>query len=915
MKPKISNTRIYPGEINKVSIFYTSVERHKEHILFRGYDIATKKRIEKEIDFKPELYLYSGDGTKDAVSMKGVPLKRIEFDNPGAMRDFIEQYKTVEGFTMFGMKNPIFQFISRTFKGEIEYDASLVSGGIIDIEVFSGDIDADGNVKPGPFPKAEDAEYPITAITLYSTKTNTYYAYGLEYFKDHYLGTFDVDNIDEKLKDCKIEYKGYKNEYDLIVDFVKMWSELSLDWYSGWNSEDFDITYVVNRMKKITGGASVKMLSPWGLVKARTKRGKFGDVATYDIIGIACLDMKDLYVKHGFIQPPDWKLNTVAKEVLGEEKIGYEEEGSLTTLYVTNYNKYMTYNIRDVDLVVRLNNEKQMSTLTLILAYQTKSNYADTLGTVASWSSLLYDMLNHKGIQTEVKSPQPETESIPGGFVMTPKIGLHRWVMNWDLNSLYPHLMQQYNLGPETILEINELPDEIRNLPNFTLDDLLNKRVDLSVLKKYNLAMSANRQFFRRDKMSCLNEKMREIYGTRSATKKEMLDEEQEYENYKHAPDFNETYARKLVSSISFKDTKQHSLKISMNAAYGALSNRYFTEFYDKRIATAITLSGQLSITWAAKAINAFMNEILGTGSNTVQYVRDGTESNILFKGNGKQYIIYADTDSVYVDFSDLVDQLFSKEEQEDTEKIIDFLDMIANTQFQELINKAYEELADYMNAHEQRMFMKREVIATKAVWHGKKRYAMMMKDKEGVRYEKPKIKIVGLEAIRGNVPERCRNWLKQCYVTALTKDEAALHDEVKSIKKEFLALPVEAIASPKTANNIDQYADRENIYTKGTPKHVRAALYHNYLVNQLGLNVPAVMSGDKVLFVSLKKENRYKFDVMGFSGYMPKEFLLHDKVDYELSFNENFVGYLDTFLKPIGWSPQPRASVMNFFT
>jgi DNA polymerase elongation subunit (family B) len=892
------------------TVFYTNIAKRGNSILLRGYDTESKRQIQKKIPYQPYLYVHTPDGHEpDATSIKGIPLSKMNFDNMKDMDEFMERYKEVLGFKFYGMKKPVYQFISEFFEGDIEYDPSLIRGTFLDIEVFSGDISEDGKPIAGPFPHAEQANYPINAITAYTTDDGIFHTFALETFKDKKIGTWSRADGGPRLDGLEIKYHGFDTEFDLLNAFIQFWSAKQLDWYSGWNSTDFDMTYMVNRIKNQLGEDRAKELSPWGIIYPRTEKDKFGgEIKYYDVMGIAALDMKMIFEKHGFIQPENWKLNTVAQLILDEEKLSYDDAGGLNTLYITDFKHFINYNIIDANLVKRLDDMKQFMLLTYTIAYLTKSNYEDTVGTVAPWSSLLYDFLKNKNTFVEIKAPQPETASISGGFVKSPILGKHLWVVNGDYDSLYPHVEQQYNMGPETILEPEEIPAELRAIPNFTIDDLLNKRVDLSLLKKYDVCMSANRQFFRRNKISCLNEITRKIYSGRKAVKGEMKKVEQQEIDCVVLT--QKTIYKAIISSMN---AKQNSLKVVLNAGYGALCNRWFTEFYDKRIAEGITLSGQLAITWVGRKLDEWMNSILGTGTVTHRY-GIGPDGKVDVMVTGTSYIVYSDTDSVYIKVEGLVEKLFGKDP--DIWEVTEFLDKVFKEKIQAVINEATAELAEYVNAHENRMFMKRENIAPAAIWTAKKRYTMLVTDSEGVRYKEPKLKITGLDAIKGTVPKRSREWLKDCYKIALTKDEKALQAFVKEKKKEFYSLDAEEIAKIMTCNKLQQYHDDRTVYIKGAPRQVKAALYHNLLIKNLGMmDVPAINSGEKIMLIGLKKNNPYGIDVIGFQTFMPKEFNLHKFVDYDSNWDANFIEPLNNLLQTLNWYPEAQASIMDFFS
>lgn len=848
------------------------------------------------IAFKPELYLLNqtNSQTVDARDLNNNPLNRVPFDSIDEMNNFVEQYKNIDGFKVFGARDPLVQFVAQNYKGKIEFDANVIVGGLVDIEVASGVV-VNGVYVPGPFPEPEDAKYPISMLTIYSTKTKKFHVWALEVFQKHRLGTYTHNPGHKDIGELNVAYKGFDDEPAMLADMISFWQDQEFDFTSGWYYEEFDTPYLVNRIKNVLGAAFANRLSPWGVIKAKTIKNVAGDTQTYDIFGVACLDLLNLYKKHAGIEPPNWKIDTIGDLMGVGGKIDYEDEGDLGTLYFTNFQKSVEYNIQDVNLVKKLEAKKQLFMLTFTLAYLTKSNYRDTMATVRPWTSLMYSTLHERGMETEIKSVYQGTIDIVGGFVRTVIPGKYKWVVSFDLNSLYPHCMQQYNLGTETILAPNEVPQEVNDaIPiDITIDGLVNKEYDLSVLSKHKLSMTANRQFFENDRMSVFSEITRGIYNQRAAVKKDMKKLEQELVDL---PKDDIANKQRLEHSIDTMNATQTALKLLMNGLYGATANRYFTEFFDVRVAEGITTSGQLSIKWIMRKLNEYLNNLLKTVD--------------------VDYIVAGDTDSVYLTFDGLVNRMFKGEEdkEENFERVTEFLDTVIKAKIEPYIDKCYDELAVYMGAYEQRMFMKRETIAPRAIWAAKKRYTMLAKDIEGVRYPEAIVKYTGLDAKRSNIPKTCRKWLVEAYKIALLKDQKTLQTFVLEKQKEYMGFPVEQISEVSGINGVDKYSDINGFAIKGAPKHVKAALLHNRLIKEFGLTqIRPIVSGNKILMVGLKP-NTKGMEVIAYQGKLPKEFGLHVLVDHKASFKTNFTDPLENLISHIGWTAEEVASISGFF-
>ncbi len=348
----------------------------------------------------------------------------------------------------------------------------------------------------------------------------------------------------------------------------------------------------------------------------------------------------------------------------------------------------------------------------------------------------------------------------------------------------------------------------------------------------------------------------------------------------------------RLDTLVKLHDNLQMAYKIQLNSAYGALGNRWFQPYYDIRIASAITTAGQLVNKWNIVKSNDFLNNLLGT--------------------NGFDYAFYGDTDSNYITLDKLVEKMgYRGRSVEDT---VNMVDRFVKSKLDPMILKGTEDLALLANAYENRMVWEREVIAQNAIWQAKKRYAMIVNNSEGVAYKTPKLKFMGLEAKKSSTPEHCRKWLQECYRIALESDEKVLQERVLQIKADFDKMSIEDISQPRGVNNMEKFASHATIYEKGTPIAVKAALLHNHMVKKLGLALPLIHSGEKILFVQLKKPNPLGDSVIGFNGFFPREFGLEAFVDRETAWQKTFVEPLNNYLSAIGWSHERKASVMDFF-
>ena len=575
----------------------------------------------------------------------------------------------------------------------------------------------------------------------------------------------------------------------------------------------------------------------------------------WDIQGIAALDYYDLYRKFTYTNQESYRLDHIAYVELGERKDGNPYD-TFKDWYTNDFQSFIDYNITDVEIVDKLEEKMKLIDLCLTMAYEAKVNYTDVLGSVKYWDILIHNYLMDKGIVVPQKVEREKSEKYEGAYVKDPQTGMHEWVLSFDLNSLYPHLIMQYNISPETM-------KSEQTVPNMSVDKLLDKQIDTSVLK--NTTMTPNGALFRTDKKGFLPEMMQKMYDDRVRYKKAMLEAKQNLVNTKD---------KKYEKQISTFNNIQMAKKIALNSAYGAIGNNWF-RYYSHTMAEAITTSGQLSIRWIEKKINSYMNGLLKT--------------------KDKDYVIASDTDSVYITFDELIKKLNPKYP-------IDFLDTIAKEKVEPFIDQSYQELANYLHAYEQKMQMKREVIADKGIWTAKKRYILNAHDIEGVRYKEPTLKIMGIEAVKSSTPAPCREKIKEALKIMMSGDEKELNKFIQNFREEFLTLPPEDIAYPRSVNGLNKWSETHTLFKKGAPIHVKGGILYNHLVkkNKLTRYYPLIQEGDKIKFLYLKLPNIYQSSSISFITTLPKQ--LDFKVDYELQFEKSFIEPLNFIIEKIGW-------------
>jgi DNA polymerase elongation subunit (family B) len=686
------------------------------------------------------------------------------------------------------------------------------------------------------------------------------------------------------------KYIKCTDEYALCKSFLQYWQENCPDVLTGWNTKFFDIPYLINRFRRILGEDETKKLSPWGMISERKVVSNNRELIAYEMVGVSSLDYIELYRWYapGGKSQDSYKLDNIANVELGDSKLSYDEYDNLHALYRENYQKFIEYNIKDVDLILRLEDKLKLIELGLTLAYDTKTNYEDIFAQTRMWDAITYSYLLEKGIIVPPKVKQNKTSAFEGAYVKDPQIGMHNWVASFDLNSLYPHLMMEFNISPETLISpenyTSDMHQVIRN--GISVDKLLDKQIDTSNLK--DVTLTPNGQFFRTDIQGFLPRMMEEMYEDRKKFKKLMLKAQQDYENEK---DDNHKY--EIEKRIARYNNLQLAKKVSLNSAYGALGSQYF-RFYDLRLALAVTTSGQLAIRWIEAKINQYMNKLLNTDAD---------------------YVIASDTDSIYLRMGELIDKFVK--DTSDKQKVISLMDKICEEKIQPFIDKSYEELAEYLHAYDQKMQMKREGLSDKGIWTAKKRYILNVYNNEGVQYNEPYLKVMGMEMVKSSTPSVIRDKMKKVISIVVNGTEDDIHKFIADFKKEFKELPPEEVSFPRGCNGLKEYSDSVLMYKKGTPIHVRGAILYNHHLKKLNLDkqYPYVQEGEKLKFTYLKQPNTFKDNVISYPVRLPREFGLHDYIDYDLQFEKAFIDPIKVILDCVGWTTDKKTSLEDFFS
>ena len=830
--------------------FYTSIQQFNNVILERYIEDGVHKQ--REVPYQPTLFV---------PTVKQSPFKTITgevveprgFNSIKEARDFIQARDKVSNDPVYGMQQFAYAYINEEYPTR-DFDFSQLNIFNFDIETRSDE----------GFPNLQTANMDILSIAV---RCN-----GQSYI----LGCQEYKTSGEDI------YIKCASEADLLHKFIQLWKDLDPDIVTGWNIETFDIPYVCNRIERVLSKEAVNELSPFKLVRdrffGRPSEGEQPEAK--EIYGVTIFDYLSLYRKFTYIQQESYALDYIGEAELGEKKLDYSEYGTLNELYKNDYQKFLDYNIRDVVLVEKLDDKMKLLEQACTIAYDAGVNLIDSLTSVRMWDVIIHNFLMEKNIVVPPKQFGEKENQVEGAYVKDPQVGLHNWVVSFDLNSLYPHLIMQYNISPETyVRHIGQRPtaDEI-------IAGLFDNENIKEFMKKHNVSVCGSGAMYTKDFQGFLPKLMETMYNDRVKWKTRMIEAQKKYQKNK---------TKELEYEIAKCNNMQMAKKIQLNSAYGALGNQYF-RFFDTKYAESITLSGQLSIKWMEVKINQFLNKKLKTEK--------------------VDYVVAVDTDSLYVVLDTLVGQ--SGIDTNDTNKVINFLDKVASEVLEPFIDKGYRELANYVGAYEQKMVMKREAIADKGIWTGKKHYILNVYDNEGVRYQEPKLKMMGIESVRSSTPGVVRKAIKEALDVLMKDGEMALREYVNDFEKLFNAMPYEDVAFPRGCRYMRKWSDASDIYKKGTPIHVRGALLYNKVVKEKKLDrkYNEIHEGDKIKFCYMKLPNPMRENVFAVPTVLPPELGMENYIDYEKQFEKSFKDPLNHICEAVGWSIDKQATLDQFF-
>lgn len=468
--------------------FYTNVFYDGKRICYRG--IEDNRHIADSFSFQPSLFVpTSKAGTLKTID--GRTVERISFDSLYEMNEFKKTYDNVSGFDIHGDIGVEYQYIASEHRGNVDYDFSLLKILYIDIETTCED----------GFPEISNPKEKIIAITCMVGNRKTVFC----------LGLFTTD-------DDTITVNEYDDESQLLYDFVKYFREVSPDIITGWNIRLFDIPYLVNRLKEID--IDPRELSPWNIIRDKKieKGGK--EYLVYDLIGISTVDYYELYKTFTYVNQESYRLDHIAWVELGERKISYDEYESISDFYKKNFQKFIEYNIKDVILVERLERKMKLMELAVALAYSAGVNFNDVFSQVRTWDVIIYNHLLNKNVVVPPKKISSKDTQYAGAYVKQPLLGMHSWIVSFDIASMYPSSIMQYNISPETFIE--------QISTRLTASDIINPSNPMKELfdecRKDDISLTANGACFTITKHGFLPELMDKMFKERKTYKDKMIE-------------------------------------------------------------------------------------------------------------------------------------------------------------------------------------------------------------------------------------------------------------------------------------------------------------------------------------------------------------------------------------------------------
>lgn len=707
------------------------------------------------------------------------------------------------------------------------------------------------------FPSADNIENELLSISIYSSLLKKYYVFGVK---------------DYTPKNEFVEYIYCEDEKDLLRKYFKWHRENYPDVITGWNIVGFDIPYILNRAKYIIGESFIKKYSPIGILQEWDKK--------WNIAGISILDYIELYKTFSQNVRESYSLNYISSFELKKEKTKFD--GTLKDLWKSDWSTFIDYNINDVVLVVEL--EEKLGYLKLVQAqsYSCRIPFEKFNSSIKKFDNYLISILKERKIVVPTTSHHTQENTIPGGYVSEPKIGYYKNVVSYDFTSLYPHIIMGLNISPETYLgKISEGTElDLENFKDVSISEEKKIKIKERIIKD-NLIFAPNGVLFH-PKEGFIPFIIKDLYAKRKYYKDKMMVAKKKFEQTKEI---------QYKKEASVYDSFQYNFKILLNSAYGILANPNY-RFFNQDAASSITLMGQKLIKYASEILNLSLKE--------------------KFKLNN-DITLYSDTDSVYLDFSEILQVMKINDEK----KFINLVNTVNDKVIQPFLEQKFLEFSKKHNIKLNYFNLKREVIAIGAVFIQKKKYALYVIDEEGFTLSAPKMKVKGMEIVRSSTPGFCREKIKEVMKEIFINfNKDKLVSKIKKIKEEFKNAPIEDISFPRGISGMLKYVKNGQI-TSGTPIQIRASHNYNQVLEKFNLSnkYEKIYDGDKIKFIYLKENNPIHENILAFKENFPIESGLGKYIDVDLQFEKSFLAPLEGITDAIQWKIDlDNSSLEEFF-
>ena len=757
----------------------------------------------------------------------------------------------------------------------------------LDIEVSS----------QGGFATTENVKNEITAISFCMKHEGVYYALLLDTEKRL------TNSVNKNLNLMRFD-----TEIELIQSFLALYTEKAPTIITGWNIDYYDIPYLYNRIDKVLNVEYANLLSPINIVTFDERANR------YILAGVSCLDYLGLYKLFTYSEEVSYSLESISQKELGKGKVKYE--GTLDHLFATDINKFIEYNVNDVQLVLELDDKLKFIDLAKGVAHKGHVPYEDVYKTTRYLDGACLVFMKRLGIvaPNSRRPKKTSTDSEPGGdfagaYVKPPKPGRYEWIFDVDMGSLYPSIIRSLNISPETkvgrITNWSEVSEYFLDNSS-TIDSSLpiyinNKKSDIQVkgfrdwLLTNNYSVSSIGVLYDKSAQgiipSILKTWMQEREDNRALAKKYGQDGD--------------------MAKRNFYDGRQLTLKIINNSLYGALGNAGF-RFYDLDNAESITLTGQSILkSHVEPTINRWFKENLNIESDNV---------------------IYIDTDSSFVSALPII-QLMEKqlgrpltyeEKSSTTFKTAISVENFINNSFTDYTLKHH-------NVTEHVLNIKQEYVGEAGFWIAKKRYAQKIVMEKGVSIEamtggkkKWKLDVKGMDVVRSNFPKAFREFMSNILISILDGDaKTVLDDKIIQFREDLGTKPILDIMFPTGIKEISKYGfDPANPFMrfKGTTAHAKAALNYNALLMHYGIeSKPPISDGTKIKWTYLKSNplNLESLALLGFEDPEPIVDIVEQYIDRDAIFESALENKLQDFYSSLQYGLIPKAenNLQDFFS